>query len=465
MLNQARKNLGTQKGLIWSFFPLWAVSIALLWPGEEPGKLSTIIVVLLVFATAGIILSQAKRMGIIESATAWMFSFMIMMSLIPLVLQYSWVLPSSGHRALEGFDPVRYDYMGKMVAENNMDFSVVRGWVNYLGIVNYIAFIYWIFGVSTFYVSLWNLLFSLMAFLSVTGILVDRTGTVKPWQNMRWGLLLPSVLYFSAIPGKDILAMAFVAMSIFSISRLILVHNVQSYIILIIGLLGLSAVRGNATVLVLVVGFTFLLFQMKKKRFLPIFVLFGVISLLIVFVTPKIIALSGGTEFKIADFFDIEKKLEFSELVSGEGSLNKMFTPRNYIQLFLFVPIRTIFLLTAPSPKLWFYLGAGTKLEYSTLSLWIILLFSPALIAATIEKSCRKQEVHRFIIVPFWMLLAAISVAVFIIHERYRLMVIPFWLAAVLMGFYYGKPKRYITTSFGLISVGAVLYYLLKSFA
>jgi len=455
------------RGLCWSFFSLWAMLIGLLWCGEEPSKLNTIIVVLMVFTIAIIIINQAKRWRIINSRIKWMFAFMLMITLVPMILLYSYITVD-----VWGGDASRYEYIARLIVQNNMDFSVLRSGDKHIGalylgvyvaIVYYIAYIYWVFGISIFYISLWNTLFSLIAFLSIVGILVDRTNRISPWQNMRWGLLLPTVLFHSSVPRRDVLAMSFIALAIFGINRLSLRQDIKSYIILIVSLLGLMAFRASAVALVLLVALIFLLHAPKRKWIFSICLLAAIISVF-VYVTPIVVNFFGGNKPSISTMFDTKLKLEQAEKHSMEGSLNLMFSPRNQIQLILFAPVRAIFLLVAPFPRLWFYTGVGAKINYYALSLWVILLLFPSLIAATIQKACRRQEVYWYVVIPFWAVLVAISLGNFIIHERYRVMVMPFWLATILVGFYYGEPKRYVTPSIGVISMGLPLYYLLRFF-
>jgi len=453
-------------GLWWSFFALWAVVVGLLWCAEEPSKFNTIVVVFTVFTIAIIIIKQAKRGGIIESEIKWMFSFMLMITLVALVSQYSWFMGD-----VSGGDFGRYDFAARLIVNNNMDFSLIaRGgeYIDrldlgiYVAIVYYIACIYWFFGISTFYVSLWNSLFVLIAYLSIMGILVDRTGETSPWQNMRWGLLLPTVLFLTSVPGKDVLVMFFIAIAIFAISRLLLRQNIKSYIILIVSFLGLSVFRTTVVVFVLLMVLIFLLHARKRKRIYLTFLLTAMM-LLFVYIAPKVMAFfTGGVKPSISRMFGTKFKIQQAEKHSSETSLNLMFTPRNPIQLIMFAPIRAIFLLVAPFPRLWFYTGVGEKINYYALSVWIILLFFPALIAATLQKACRRQEVYWFVVIPFWAMLTAISLGNYVMTERYRLMVIPFWVATILVGSYYGKPKKYVLPSVALVFIGLSLYYLLK---
>ena len=82
-MEQNTKNLLVSSGLRWNLLFLWALFIGLLWLGEEPDKLNTILVVVIVFFIAVAIVTVAKRMGIIESRVAWMVTFMIMISIWP----------------------------------------------------------------------------------------------------------------------------------------------------------------------------------------------------------------------------------------------------------------------------------------------------------------------------------------------------------------------------------------------
>jgi hypothetical protein len=227
--------------------------------------------------------------------------------------------------------------------------------------------------------------------------------------------------------------------------------------------MGLILVRISAIPLIMSVMVIYILLKSRRKMKFAVFASVISIMLMFFFVAPDAIEFFGGNRPSISGLFDVKLKLEGAKRLSSGDSLNLLFSPRNYIEVVLFAPIRTMMFLVFPFPRVWFY-GGVTNINYNTLSLWLILLFSPALICATIEKVCRRQEIYRFIVVPFWLLLTLIPLGEFILHDRYRLMVMPFWLATILIGFCYGNINRYVVPSFAIIIMGINLFYLLKFF-
>jgi hypothetical protein len=464
MLHCAAIRSAKTKGLRWSLFFLWATLIGLFWHAEEPSKFNTFAAVFVVFTLAVTFICMAKRWGIIESMEDWMLAFMLAMTVVPLTLHYAWIMTEIV-QDYNGPDPVRFDSAAREIITGRIEFSLLKRSVNFPGVLYYIVFIYQVFGISTLYVSLFNLLFCLITFLFITKMLIDETGVSEPWQKMRWGMLLPLVVYNTVTPGKDILAMTFLVLSICSMRHLINRRSIVWFVIMTASLLCLIAVRGSALFLVILAALAFIILRVWKRRFLLVVLPSVIILLMVAFIAPMIVELLGGTPFQYTELFDMSQKVEFSEFHSVGGSLNLLFTPRSNLQLLLFTPIRTVFLLVAPFPNLHFFAetkGAEWFCRYASVESLIILLAFPGLIAATFDKHCRRQNVYGSVVVVFWILLAAISMALFIIHERYRLMVMPFGLAAVLVGVHYGKPKRYIVPSFLLANLGFVLYALLK---
>ncbi len=461
MINNIQK-FKAKTGLIWSLLFGWALAIGLLWPGEEPSKINTLIVIGIVFSLAYTIITLAYRSKIIKSKIYWMVVFMIMMTLVVIVLQFILTGSDIGHREIEGFDPVRYDYEAKIAVENNWDFTAAKGSYNFLGVIYYIAGIYWLFGVSTLYVSLFNLLFVLTGFLAVTKILVDQTNEIQPWQKMAWGMLIPSVIYYAALTSKDILTMSLIAIILCLVNRLLNKKKLLLLLYLAICSGALIMIRASALIIVIIVTAYIILFMRKNKKFViyALFILI-ILSIIALQLAPIITEQLGGTPFRISTLLALEPKIKMAEELSTKGSLNLLFTPKTYIQVVLFMPIRALFLLIAPFPNIWI-LGSSSKIKFDVLSLWLILLYLPALFAATISRKIRKLDIYKFIVIPFWLMLITIATALFIIHERYRLMFMPLWFAAILLAFHYDNPRKYIFLSLAFIVSGAIFYALLK---
>jgi len=120
-------------GLFWSFAFLWTMLISLGWGGEEPDKFHTIIVVFTVFILAVLIIGYAKNKGVITSKKPWIFLFLIKLTLVTIILQYLWIPAFTPHRALNTFDPIVFDYYGKLLAESNFNVNLIYQVYNYVG--------------------------------------------------------------------------------------------------------------------------------------------------------------------------------------------------------------------------------------------------------------------------------------------------------------------------------------------
>lgn len=182
---------------------------------------------------------------------------------------------------------------------------------------------------------------------------------------------------------------------------------------------------------------------------------------------PVILDYTGGYLANVGTFLNLSKRASYGiKITSSEKSLSVIFATDNPIKAIIFAPIRTLFLLVAPFPRLGLNLTDILWLEnFARLSVWIILLCFPILFAATFQKSCRKSPAWFYIVVTYWLLLLLIANGALFIHERYRVMADPLLMATLLVGIRYGKPRKFILPSFILIMLGYVLYYVLKQFA
>lgn len=458
------------RGLFWIAALLWVMLIALAWNCEEPSKFHTIFVVFTVFILAVLIIRYAKRKGIITSMTLWTFIFLINLTLTLIVLQYLWIPSFSPHRAIGNvFDPILYDYYGKVLAEGNLDFSLVRGVYNYTGQILYIGVIYRLFGISTFYVGIFNALLSLITFLAITTLLVDCSGGKKYWRFMCLGMLFPEFICYNAIPGKEAIATCMMALFLLSLYKVLTGGKAKYILLLLLFSLGLIVVRASMLIAVLAVGGIWIIVKSKHK--LKGSILYAGLALFVFLVVmPIVLEYTGSYSVNLGTFLNLKQKVSSGiRITPGEHSLNVMFASSNPIKALAFAPVRAIFYLVAPFPRLridWKDISwAAWATNLRNLSVWITLLCFPILIAATFQKSCRKNPLWTYITLTYWLLLLCIANGAFIIHNRYRIMADPFLIGTLFIGVKYGKPRKFILPSFILIVLGFALYYVLKQFA
>ena len=471
------------KSLIWSFYPILGFIIALAWRGEEPSKITTILVVWIVQIIAWLIIKKAKKAHIIHSETTWIVAFSVKLLVTLFVIQYLWIpafVGQGGHRAPPpNFDPVTYDWSGVNLAKHNLNplFVLSR---NYVGIIYYIGLIYYIFGVSTFYVGLFNTLFSLLTFLSVAGILHLISRRTKPWQLMALGMFFPELAFNNAIPAKGPLATAFLFISIFLLYSIIYKKKKMNYFLICLSLFGLLVVRTSIVAVVVAITFyvTFLNFRRNKRLLIPLFV--GIVAFIIV--SPIVIPMMGGSSFNPSeDLFGISSKIQDAKIsaishhIDTSDSINVLFSPNSFIQAILFVPFRSIFFLVTPFPRLLLedltsifsgsFEYAVWDRNFTKLSLWCTIIAMPCLFAALFQKRCRKNRLYFYVVIPFILVLILLANGRYIIHSRYRVMLDPILLATALFGYRYGNPRRFILPTLLILLIGFLGYFYLKLIA
>lgn len=451
-------------GLLFSFAFLWILLIALAWTAEEPGKMQTILVIFTVFILGVIIIKYAKKIGVIKNEKLWIFIFLVKLTFVAIILQYLWIPAFPAHRAPgPAFDPLVFDYYGKILAENNLNSNVIYQVYNYVGQIYYIGLIYWLFGVSTLYVGLFNTLLSLVSFLAVTALLVNCAENKKNWSLMSLGMLFPELLYYDAIPSKEVIATCMIALSILFMYKFSHEQKPKYLVFLLLVLSILISVRAvMALVVIAIWGISVVLKYKHKLKW--VFLYSGISLFMLLFSFPYIIKYTGGTPATVGTFLNLSERSKYGiKITPGEKSLSVMFATDNPIKAIVFAPIRTIFLLVAPFPRLGIDWTDATWISsFTRFSVWIILLSFPILIAATFQKSCRTNPSWFYVVFVYWLLLLFIANGALIIHERYRIMADPFLAGTLLVGVKYGNPGKFVLLSILLIAFGFIAYYVLK---
>ena len=475
---RANKSQYKEHFLRFSLPLLWIVAVGALWPGEEPNRLQTVILLSFVCVLVVFIINLAKNRGIIKSETTWLIAILVKMTITLLIVKYAWIESLPLHRVPIGhFDPVRYDYYGKLYVESGLDYSVIpQG--RYPGVMFYIGFIYWIFGVSTFYVALINCVLSLGAFLVITALLVRITQEKRPWQWMFLGLYFPDALYFDSLPSKETLTMFFFALSLYALYRVFFERRISSIGMALISVIALWFTRATAAVAVLIIVGLWIIVSRHRSRMIPHFLVL-ILSFFIItqswlwtttYHKQGIMESLNPLSWIPKDTNRLPSYLEEAVGPKRPKSINKMLIPRGVPQFIAFAPLRTIAYLIIPFP--FWTIQWSTFLGKAEYVIWlqnfckfgviIILIFAPALIAATIESASRRYSAYKFVVLGFWVALAIVANGMFFFHERFRSMLTPLWLATILIGIHRGNPRKYVPLIIIFIPFGILLYYIQK---
>lgn len=466
---------------IFLFFLLWAIGLALLWNREEPHKFNTVVVFLVVSILGYLIIRKATRAGIVKSQRQWMMVLMLKLSLI-LLLTFVWIegWGPGQHRFEWGRDPLAYDLYGTWVAEDGYLESLPffsRG--ELFGVVFYIGSIYRLFGVSTLYVNLFNSLLSLVAFLSVVGILTDLTKEARPWQLLRYGLFLPEIAYHDSSPTKEPLSMALFFFALFLGIRLLNGRvRPRDYIYLLVSTLGLWTVRPPLVLAFVALMMCFAVYR-KKARGL---VLLGCGSLALILLLNVSGGLFSRESFGLQQQMDrildweLKRRHTASAITSGSTSddplkqmVNKYLLVEGPLDILYVGPLRMMVLLAAPFPAIIIFpeqlsLERGTALVWNSnlnkLSSLILLFLAPLILSAIFQKRCRASPVYPYIVLGFLLLLFLAANSRALMQIRARTMVDPLLLATALVGYRYGQPRMFAFPCLAIVVLVLGFYYL-----
>ena len=267
-------NSGRSVGYIATYFGycLWLIALAFFWDFEEPNKLNTVFVVLLVFGLGLTLIFIAQKWRLISAAHLWIFIFILKLTLSFFITYYFWMLPLSPDnlRTEQKYavqDSNVYDLEAKMLAEEGSDAQLIGLWLDF-GIVRYLDAIYKVFGVSVLYVSMFNGLLSLAGFIALAGFLkqLDELSIIK-WQWISLGMLLPHMAYYDATPSKEPLThfAFYVSLLLFTLIIFSKKNIAINTLLLFIVCLLLGLIRLNVLMLIFALFFFFIY---REQRFI-----------------------------------------------------------------------------------------------------------------------------------------------------------------------------------------------------
>jgi len=465
------------EGLFYSTF------VALIWTNEEPSKLNTIFVAWSAYVIVAFALFQATKSGTIINPTRWVRVYFIQSLFILLVCDFIWLQGSAPRADGDYFDPIRFDYYAVLLADSGMDPAAVT-FQNYTGTIWYAGLIYWIFGVSKFYVAMFNGALAFVACVLFASVMRRIEGNPYRWQWLRFGMLLPDfILHFPSV-SKEPLCVFVVALGIWTIAKAVTQKKFLSkYLLMLVPILMLGlAVRSAVTVIVFIIAiiwfWKYANLNKKALMFVLILIIFMGGQIATSFVAEKTGSMTMNWMDQAFVLTDPGGRMRECLEYPDSGSWNVITESAPFYLMPLVAPVKGFFMMIAPPPlnlhiiKVFDDIIFGPNYGSSEVkSLFpkataLLFIFSfPLLFAAMLDTYRINRRLWFLFPFTFAVLISVMGFAVYgIIESRYRPMMLLFWLVTAGIGYYYGRPKRYIMPSIGIVAFGGIIYILPKFF-
>lgn len=455
-------------------FPLWMMALGSLWELEEPSTFATMGVMVITYAAGLALIRWAHRSGVVASEWAWVSAWVVKITLVFLMAKYFWALPLGPDR-LRTFhqgdafqDANVYDYDGLQLALKGfwIDPSELSNIWQSFGVVRYIAVIYQVFGVSTLYVAMGNVLVSLAGFLALTGLLTLCDPKAREWEWMRFGLLLPLLMYYDATPSKEPLTYAFFYLSLYGLCRVIVEGKSVSPGVWWgwgASLSALLLIRPNAVFLLMLIGPT-IAFWRFRRRIRPRMVMgalaIAFVGIMVAMRVSEFVAVNLSMDRRLAQYEEmLEKHGGHIESNPLKAAVVKVLMPKSLAGLVGWAPVRTAVWLFTPYPLVelgerdWhLFLHSKTlppeiSIAFTSdlmarLGIWVFIGLSCAMAAGLFQRSCRASPPYPMLLASFSVTALVLGNSLIIMNRRYRVLVEPLMLAFALIGFRYGTPIR-----------------------
>jgi hypothetical protein len=466
----------------WFFEGFFYVTfVAIIWTNEEPSKLNTLLAAWSAYGIVAFALFQGIKSRAIINPTKWVRIYFIQSLLMLLVCDFVWLRGFTIRTVEPFFDPVRFDAYAVLLADAGMTPDAVTR-QNYTGTIWYAALIYWTFGVSKFYIALFNGALSFVSWILFASIMNHIEGNPLRWQWLRFGMLLPDLILSFTNVSKEPLCVFIVALGIWVIAREMGQRRILSklvFYLLPILMLGLAVRAATSTLVITVALIWYWKYAGRRERIAVIVFACGLFIGGQV-LTAYIMKMIGSMELNWFEYFSfltdpgsrMRNYVEYSE-----GSWTVITESLPIYLMPLVAPIKGFFMMIGPMP-LWNLhivkvlddiMGTSNFGSYEVRTLFqkttaLLFVFSfPFLVAAIFDVYRSNRKLWLRFPVTFIVLITFMGFALYgVIEPRYRPMLLPFWLSVCGIGHYYGKPKRYIIPTLGIGAFGAVVYLIPK---
>ncbi len=462
------------EGLLYSTF------IALIWTNEEPSKLNTLLAAWSAYGIVAFAMLQGIKARTITNPSKWIRIYFIQSLFLLLVCDFVWLRGTIARTSGSFFDPVRFDYIAARLAYSGLDPRAVA-LTNHTGTIWYAGFIYWIFGISKFYVVLFNGSFAFVTWILFASTMTEIEGNPRRWQWLRFGALLPDfILYFANIT-KGPLSAFIIALGIWLIARSTRqkkFFNKSIMLLIPVLMLGLT-IRTATSLIVLIVTFIWLWQYSGRQRKTKLIVLFVVILVSGQLVTSSLMKFTGGMDFNYISNLSVLVDPDQRHRVSLDYQASSWNAITESLPAYLMpvgVFIKGLFMMIAPLPinfhlalvfeDVIFSANYGSIVVqqfFQKTNALLFLLSFPLLMTSLFDVYRSNRRLWLMFSITFVILIGFMGFSVFgMIEPRYRAMLLPFWLVVCGIGYYYGKPKRYIMPTAGILAFGALVYLIPK---
>jgi hypothetical protein len=403
-------------------------------------------------------------------------AFLVKLLLVLFVLYAGWVPQLNPDSDSYGYDPQRYYFQASDLANAGFSLENLPS-LNYTGILFYYGMMFAVFGHNPAIPALINCFVTLIATLMLVrmGYELKRQRSTWDW-ILGLSMLLPEILWFDAITARETLVMSLLVIGILSIAGYF-IHRPGDRFSLLGAALSLPALTllGIVRLPALIPALASIIILFPLLRLPPRRRLYGIVLIafaaVVFLVAPTLSQALGAYQLNYAQLVEwVSSRDEaFLETVTwSDRSFGQMLIPDNRVQAVLFVPVRLLFYLVAPLPKVdvgLSGLAAGEWAEWQTLmtglSALVYAILLPMAFAAFIQAMRSRKDRNALVFhVPCWVALLTIAAGNQIIQERYRIMAALFFLGCAWLGRTCGK--RLLITTYAawaaVVAFGGLIY-------
>lgn len=402
--------------------------------------------------------------------------------LIVLVLAVTaWEAQLDPSRPGFGGDPQRFYYQAWDLARAGFPLDLAAALnINYTGVLFYLGAVFLLFGHNVVAPALINAFLTLGASLLLVRV-ASRIDRADPsiWV-VGLAMILPEVLWFDTVTGRDSLAMALFTLTAIKLGEYVFLqlptrkNDDRGRLWLILsGAVLLGLVRVPMVVpLALLAGAGFMYGPRSTRTKLTSVVL--AVSLAGGLVGVGYLSqMIGGYELDLAFLLrrGIAPPGGVERAVWSKNSVGQMLVPGNALELVLFLPLRFVAYLLAPLPQWTVDLSA---LMASPPSGWreLLLMASsiingvlfPLLVASLIQTVRTRDRRSIILHAPYWLTMAVVAGGTLVLQVRYRIMTTLFLWGCAWLG--RKADKRLIlqcyTLWFLVLTAGVSVYYAVK---
>lgn len=415
------------------------------------------------------------------------YVYLIKLLALLILLHVAWIPMLDPSSPNYGYDPQRYYYLARSLADTGFNISAIRSIenLNYIGIVYYYGVVFALLGQNPVLPALINAFVTLLATLLLVrvGYMIKRERNHHDWW-LGLAMVLPEVIWFDVMTARETLTMALIAIITLSVAGYLIRRaddrfSLKNVLVAVPALLLLALVRSSFMLAPLAAIALLILTMRQTKRNRAVGLGALVIVVLVILLEPAVSLILGSSGVGYTWIFSVLTGLNQNATsqvlnLEGLGTFARLLIPTNPIQAALFVPARLLLYLIAPLGVASFQLDGlmqGNWISWQflmmALSALLNLLLFPLAVASLLYSLQRKGRSLLAFNLPLWITLGMIAGGNLIVHDRYR-------VAATLLlwgGYWLGRacPKRLIyqvyAIWFGILLFGGMAYVFIKFIA